>query len=65
MDVGYSDPGMGLPYTVNINITEIYLVVRLVRLVHDFGQMPSLQKLPSCGHEENNVAATKLDHVDR
>ena len=37
MDVGYSDPGMGLPYTVNINITEIYLVVRLVRLVHDFG----------------------------
>ena len=36
MDVGYSDPGMGLPYTVNINITEIYLVVRLVRLVHDF-----------------------------
>ena len=37
MDVGYSDPGMGLPYTVNIKVTEIYLVVRLVGLVHDFG----------------------------
>ena len=37
MDVGYSGPGMGLPYTVNIKTTEIYLVVRLVTLVHDFG----------------------------
>ena len=39
MDVGYSDPGMGLPYTVNIKIAEIYLVVRLVGLMHDFGKM--------------------------